>query len=644
MFAYARDAGVLQMGGVRVAAAAPSLLLLAVVGAAARPALAADAAAGEAVFRGTCAGCHEGQVPRAPHRVFLARLNARNVVSALEPGGLMAAQGATLDDAQRRAVALFLTGKDAALEARSPEPPPCAGTAAHPDPSQASVAVGWGRDNSRFVPADIAGLSAAQLPRLELRWAFAYPDANRARGQPAIAHGAIYAGGQDGTVRALDLASGCVRWTFRASAEVRTGLVLGDAEHDGDDAGLYFGDIIGNAYALDARSGALRWRVHVDDHPHVTLTGTPALHRGVLYVPVSSLELVSAADPRYACCSFQGAVLALEARTGRPLWKTRTIPRPPRKVGVTRVGTPILAPSGAPVWNSPTVDARRGLLYVGTGENYTAPASRTSDGVLALRLRDGHPAWSFQALADDTYNLGCTVADDANCPPRPGPDYDIGASVIRLPLAGGRELLFAGQKSGWVYALDPQRRGRLVWKARLGRGGLKGGVHFGMASDGERLYVPIFDAPHPYDKAPRPGIARPGLHALDPASGRELWEAAAPQRCAGRPGCDPGISAAVTAIPGAVITDHSDGWVRIYAATDGALLWEFDTTREFVTVSGERAHGGSMGGGGAAVRDGYVVLNSGYTAPHMPGNLLLVFGIGHPAAGAGQETSMERQP
>lgn len=589
-------------------------------------AVASASSAGEALYQARCAGCHEGQVPRAPHRLFLSRLYASHVVEALGPAGLMAAQGQGLDDAQRRDLARAITGRDALAEAAVPVAPDCRGEARRFDRRMPAVASGWGRDNSRFVPAAIAGLDAADVPRLQLRWAFAHPRANRARGQPTIAWGAVFAGSQDGVVRAFDLASGCVRWRFRAAAEVRTGLVAGDAAAAGRDDSLFFGDLIGNVYAVDAHHGTLRWKVHVHEHPHATLTGTPSLHRGVLYVPVSSLELISAADANYECCSFRGAVVALDARSGRELWRSWTID-PPTPVRVTRAGTRALAPSGVPVWNSPTVDAARGLLYFGTGEAYTEPAPPTSDAVLAVSLRDGTHRWVFQALVDDAFNHGCFGRDTANCPAHPGPDYDIGTSIIGSHQPDGRARLFAGQKSGWVYALDPAAGGALLWKARVGRGGIVGGVHFGMATDGQRLFVPVHDVDHEFDRVRHDRPARPGLFALDPVTGRELWAAPAPDTCHGRPGCNPGISAAVTAIPGMVFAGHSDGVLRAYDAASGRITWEFDTTQPLRTVSGETTAGGSMGSGGVAIRDGYVVVNSGYTAPAMPGNLMLVFAL-----------------
>jgi polyvinyl alcohol dehydrogenase (cytochrome) len=286
---------------------------------------------------------------------------------------------------------------------------------------------------SSHIDAQTAGLTAAELPQLELKWAFAFPGAQRARSQPAIAYGAVYVGSQDGTVYALDEETGCVRWTFRASAEVRTAIVVESPEAARARNGtpvVYFGDLIARVYAVDAFTGALLWMQKVDDHPNATVTAAPALHDGTLYVPVSSLEVTSAADPAYECCTFRGSVLALNARTGTVLWKTYTIPKPPALVGKTRVGTRSFGPSGAPVWNTPAIDATRGMLYVGTGENYSSPADDSSDALLAFRLRDGEIAWHAQRTAGDAWNVACMLPDNPNCPIENGPDVDFGAAVI----------------------------------------------------------------------------------------------------------------------------------------------------------------------------------------------------------------------
>jgi len=601
------------------------VMLLPAAGRAADP----QATPGAQLFGAHCATCHEGQQPGAPAKQFLQMMSASSIVDALT-SGMMAEEGRSLSAAEKGQVAEYLTGGAAGSSAAAAHRAPlCRGGAGRFDPDEPPVPFGWGHDNSRFTPAAVARLPAREVRRLKLAWAFAFPQAIRARSQPAIAYGAVYVGSQDGTVYALSLKSGCVRWTYHAAAEVRTGIVLA-APGDGV-AGhrLFFGDIVGHVYSLDALTGRALWRVKVTVHPDATLTGTPALHGDKLYVPVSSLEEVTAAaKPHDACCTFRGSVAALDADTGAVRWRTYLIDEKPRRTGVTSAGVPILAPSGAPVWNSPTVDAHRGVLYVGTGDNYTGPAGASSDAVVALRLSDGKLAWRRQMLRNDVWNAACMGESGPNCPAGGGPDADFGASPILTALPSGGEVVLAGQKNGVVAGLDPTR-GTVLWRRRLGRGGIQGGVEFGMAAAGGRLFVPIADMKDGHDGRKYSLPAHPGLYALDAASGRVIWSHPAPEDCGGRPFCDPGISAVITAIPGVVFAGHLDGNLRAYDARTGRMLWHFDALRKFATVSGATAQGGSFDGPGPVVRDGYVVVNSGYGLYfHMPGNVLLVFASG----------------
>ena len=588
-----------------------------------KPSVDPETLPGAPVYHKVCAACHEGQVPKAPHKMFLQMMAAQTILEALTTG-LMKEQGAALTPAARRQVAEYLAGAPVAAPAAH-APPACRGHAREFDAQQPAVALGWGLNNDRAIPAEVAGLAPGDLPGLKLRWALEFPGAIRARSQPAIAYGAVYVGSQDGTVYALDLASGCVRWTFRAAAEVRTAIVPEPHAATGHER-LYFADVIAHAYALDARTGRPLWSVKVDEHPNATVTGTPSYHDGALYVPVSSLEVTSAADPKYECCRFRGAVVALDAASGAQRWKAYTISEQPHAVRTTSAGTRVLAPSGAPVWNSPSVDAARGVLYVGSGENYASPANDTSDAVIAFRLSDGKRLWVQQLTRGDAWNVACMMKDNPNCPSENGPDVDVAASIIPFKAPAGRELLIVGQKNGWVYALDPDQVGKIVWQARVGRGGIQGGVHFGMALEGNRLFVPIADLADGHDGRHYDAAPRPGLYALDPVTGAPLWSAPAPDACRGRKFCDPGISAALTAVAGVVFAGHMDGWLRAYDSVSGQVLWQYDASEPVHTVSGVTAHGGSFGGPGAAVRDGYLVINSGYGLYfHMPGNVLLVF-------------------
>lgn len=599
---------------------------LAVPSAAAASAANAESTSGAQVFRDHCAGCHEGQQPGAPATQFLQMMSASAVVGALT-SGMMTEEGRSLSTKDKEQVAAYLTGGSSGSAAIANHPAPlCRGSAARFDLGQPPVPFGWGHDNSRFTPGSVAGLPASAVPHLRLAWAFAFPNAIRARSQPAIAYGAVYVGSQDGTVYALALKSGCVRWMYHAAAEVRTGMVLAAPGDGVQGARLFFGDLIGHVYSLNALTGRLVWRVKVTQHPDATLTGTPALHDGRLYVPISSLEEVTAAaKPRQPCCTFRGSVVALDADSGAFRWRTYLIDKKPKPSGVTSSGVPILAPSGAPVWNSPTIDARRGVLYVGTGDNYTGPADASSDAIVALRLSDGKLVWRRQTFKNDVWNAACMGKTGPDCPADAGPDADYGASPILASLPAGGDVVLGGEKSGLVTAVDPAR-GTVLWSKQVGRGGIQGGVEFGMAAADGRVFVPISDMQDDHDGRTFSSPGHPGLYAFDAATGRPVWSHPASDTCGSRPFCDSGITAAITAIPGVVFAGHLDGVLRAYDAASGHVLWQFDTARKFKTVSGAMAQGGSFGGPGAVVRAGYVVVNSGYGLYfHMPGNVLLAF-------------------
>lgn len=586
---------------------------------------------GEGLYQENCGSCHNGGVYKAPHRMFLGMMAPDAILASMD--GIMAEQSSALTAPQKRVVAEHIAGRSLDAEVVELPPPVCENKAL--DLSQPPSQKGWGVDyrNTRFQPVGTGGLSATAVSDLKLKWAFAYPNAIQARSQPTVAGGTLFVGSQNGTIYALDAKTGCVRWTYRASAEVRTAVSVSSWANDDMEAHpvVYFGDILARAYAVDARTGEEQWITKVDDHPNATITGSPVVLEERLYVPVSSLEVVNAIDPAYECCTFRGSLVALDTADGSVEWKTYVIDQPASEAGVTSAGTKILAPSGAPIWNSPTVDLKRRLLYAGTGENYSSPAGGTSDAIIAFDMDSGEIIWVNQATEGDAWNVGCLsqyAPDPANCPEEDGPDFDFAASSILVELPDGRDLLVAGQKSGEAMAIDPDT-GETVWRKRVGRGGVQGGVHFGIAAEGSIAYIPINDMAYPEDvtrykfKTP----ARAGIFALGAETGDVRWENLADDICDGMQFCNPGISSAVTAIPGAVIAGHLDGRLRIYDASDGAVLWEYDTRQPVETISGESAHGGSMSGGGPTVADGMLYVNSGYGIYfHMPGNVLLAFG------------------
>tara|TARA_B110000977_G_scaffold201834_1_gene299102 strand:- start:6685 stop:8649 length:1965 start_codon:yes stop_codon:yes gene_type:complete len=587
---------------------------------------------GKGLYEESCSGCHDGSVSRAPHFSWLEMMSASVIYEAMNVG-VMSVQAAALADGEKLLITEYLTRtkleSGAALKVN--EPPMC--TDGDFDLSSPAQAVNWGHDTNRYSPSTVAGLTVPEIPNLELKWAFAFPDAFRARSQPTIAMGTVFVGSQDGRVYALDLETGCARWTFSAAAEVRTGIVLSlsEAPMSKDNPPLaYFGDIIARFYAVNALTGELVWSLKADDHPSATLTATPAFHEGMVFVPVSSLEVIPAADPAYECCTFRGSVLAIDATNGDVLWRHHTIPGEPSEVSRTSIGTKVLSPSGAPVWSSPTVDVKRGLIYVGTGENYSSPADENSDAVLAIDMATGARVWTRQSTSGDAWNVACMMADNPNCPPEDGPDFDHGSSILIVELDKDKDILLAGHKNGTVYALDPDNKAEVLWATEVGRGSIQGGVHFGMSAADTQLYVPINDMNNTRNgDYLDPEQARPGMHSIDANTGKLLWSNVQKNVCFDEDEfCDPGISSAVTSIPGAVFAGHLDGFVRAYASGDGALLWEYDTRPERIGVNGIAGYGGSMSGAGPAIVAGHLVINSGYGLyNHEPGNLLMVFAV-----------------
>ena len=584
---------------------------------------------GGQIYREVCAACHDAGIERAPQLMALQDMTPEAINRALVQGA-MREQGAGLSGDQRVAVAEYIAGRKIGASSDRSALNMCSAAAALFDLNEPPVLPGWGLDaaSTHAIPARVSGLNVRNVPRLRLKWAFAFPHSSRARSQPALAGGAIIVGNHNGAVYALDRESGCVRWAFEAQAEVRTGIVVSPWRR-GDRAArplVHFGDTFGNVYAVSLLDGKEVWRKRADAHPAAVITGTPTLHAGTLYVPVSSVEEAFATSPNYACCNFRGSVVALDAQSGEERWRTWLVDSPVQQ-GTSKSGLPKLGPSGVAVWNSPAIDAARGQLYVATGDNYSLPATGLSDAVLALDLATGRIRWQHQVLGGDAWNVACVTRTSDSCPDEAAPDFDFGAGAVLAKGNNGRELVLAGQKSGWVYAFDPTD-GTLVWKQRVGRGSPSGGVHFGIAADRGTVFVPMSD------RFAMPGPetfpARPGLYALDIATGKQVWEA--PDRvnlCTTSPRCLAGYGGAVTATGGLVLIGADDGNVRIYNARTGAVLWQDQTGRTFDTVNKVPGRGGSISGGVAPLAyKGNLIVPSGYGyASKTPGNVLLVYGV-----------------
>jgi polyvinyl alcohol dehydrogenase (cytochrome) len=575
---------------------------------------------GAALFKQSCHTCHS-ENSRAPSLDSLRSKSPEAIVDALV-NGAMRLQGSRLSGAERRALAQFITGRKMGGDVTGAGTGRCATRAPLPDPSKSPLWNGWGPEatNTRFQTAHQAGLTAEQVPHLELKWAFGFPDATSAWAQPSVASGRVFVGSQNGTVYSLDARTGCIYWTFSAAGGVRTAIAMGPRSGSSSFV-LYFGDTKANAYALDASTGKQIWIRKVDDHPLARITGSPTLYQDRLYVPVSSYEEAQGASPDYECCTFRGSVSALDAKTGAVLWKSYTIDAQPKPRGKSSSGVTLWGPSGAAIWSALTIDAKRSLIYAATGNTYSGLAQPASDAVLAFEMETGKIQWVRQLTPNDVFLSGCRQgAANPNCPDPNGPDYDFGNAPILTRLTNGKDVIVIGQKSGVGFALDPEKQGEVLWQYRAGQGGALGGIEWGSGVDTNHAYFPVSDITRP-----NPG----GLHAVDLMTGERVWYAPPPiPKCGSGRGCNAAQSAAITVIPGVIFSGSVDGALRAYSSKDGAIIWEFDTNREFNTLNGIPAKGASMLGPGPVVAGGMLYVNSGYGAfGGRPGNVLLAFGI-----------------
>jgi len=586
-------------------------------------AVTAAAQDGAALYTQRCASCHEnGAASRAPARDVISALTPARIVATLETG-VMRIQGESMSPAERLAVATYLSrATTGGSGVRGPRA--CTSAAALRLEGDTNWN-GWGVNaaNERFQRKP--GLSTAQVPMLALKWAFGFEGETSAATQPVVVGNRVFVGSNGGTVYSLGLDDGCLQWSFKAEGGIRAAMTILPTPDGG--ASAIVGDLRATVYSLDAATGALRWKRRVDEHPAARVTGAPVHYAGRIYVPVSSLEEATGAQPKYQCCTSRGSVVALDARTGEVIWKTHAIAETAKPTTKNSVGTQLFGPSGAAIWSAPTIDPRTNSIYVVTGDSYSEPAAPTSDAVLSLDMATGAIKWANQFLAGDAWNLACGSAVPANCPANEGPDHDFGQSPILASLPNGKRVLVVAQKSAMVYGLDPDDGGKVSWRLKIGKGGMLGGAEWGSASDGTNIYVPLSDLAFKMDGAQR-GLdpaAGGGLFAIRMSDGHQVWNAK-PAACAAP--CSPAQSAPAAVMPGAVFSGSLDGHLRAYSTEDGRVIWDFDTAREFETVNGVKASGGSIDVGGPAIANGFVLTTSGYsTWGGKRGNVLLAFGV-----------------
>jgi polyvinyl alcohol dehydrogenase (cytochrome) len=562
---------------------------------------------GQALFERNCASCHSAE--------SLSAMSTESIFDNLNKG-TMKDVVAAMTSRERRTVSEFLTKRtltDPAAGDVTKMTNQCASNPALGDIGSAAWS-GWGgANNARFQTDRAAGLKAADVPKLKLKWAFGLPAASNMYSQPAVAFGRVFVGSDDGVVYSMDARSGCVYWAYRADLFGRFAPIAAPIKgYAGTRYAIFFVTRSTTAYAIDAHDGKLLWKSLVKDGLN-NLSASAAWYDGRLYVPLSGTETLTGANLDYECCKSRGTVAALDANTGKVLWRSQSIPEPLRALGENSHGKQMWGPAGASVWNTPTVDAKRKLIYVGTGNSFGRVAAATSDSILALRMEDGKLMWHHQEFAGDSFMSGCTAtnASDTNCPEKLGPDYDFGGSSAILQTVNGKDILVAAGKGGVAIALDPAANGKLMWRTQLWETQAppaSGLVVWGGTADGQRVYYPLQQAGG-------------GLKALELETGKVDWNAQVHADRRGQAG-------PATSIPGVVFTG---GWDGILRAVDsaGSVIWSYDANKDYQTVNGVTANGGSFGCAGPVVSAGMLYVSSGYAGimGGSQGNVVLAFAV-----------------
>ena len=579
------------------------------------------------LFESRCLSCHGNpKVERAPSPQTLRSMSPERIYEALTTGP-MKSIGDTLTETQRKQVSESTAGRLMGAEAsgdakampnRCPRDPPLL------DPAAGPAWNGWGVDGANTRYQSKPGLTAGDVPKLKLKWAFGLPGSTSAYAQPTVVSGHVFIGTDIGYVYALDAATGCVHWSFLAKASVRTAILIAPLKpgHGKARYAAYFGDLRSNVYAIDADTGALIWTAQADSHVTSRVTAAPAIYDGKLFVPVSSWESSSAKTPDYPCCTFVGNVVALDAATGRRLWRRYVFPDRPKPIKTNSAGVQLWSPAGSAVWNTPTIDPSRRAIYFGTGDASTFPAPSTADSVMAVSMDTGKVLWSFQVHANDASLVGCWgngITD--NCPKVEGPDWDVPGSPILRTLPRGKRMLVVATKPGDVVAIDPDHGGRQLWRMNVNGPLAKAGpIDFSKPPSKGMLFGGAAGPDAAYF-----GLTGGGMAAVRLSDGKRLWLSP----LAWVEGSRVGYPAATSAMPGAAFVGGSDGGLFAVDTADGHTLWTFDTAKGFDTVNGVRAAGGSMGSAGPTVAGGMLFVGSGYAVAFTkPGNVLLAFAPG----------------
>lgn len=601
---------------------------------------------GEKIFTANCASCHDNPATHAPSREALSGFSMENVMFAME-FGKMQPMAQHMSKQERFLVANYLTGSsgnDDAWIARHQ----CNST---PQDSSTVYVGSWGfsPQNQRFIPTELAGIDRDNVASLELGWSLAFPKVTDMRSQPAIVGDTLYFGDKSGKLYAIDRFSGCIRKHTQFLSAIRSAITVVD-QGNGEQL-LVFADSLASIFAVDAQTLEVKWLQSARLFDTSVISGSISYYNGRLFVPISSYEVAVSGSPTHVCCTSHGGLVALDINNGKKLWQWHATPMATLQ-GQTSAGLDIYGPSGASAWSTPTIDAKRGRIYFGTGENLTHPATDTSDAIIALDMATGEEAWKFQAIAGDVWNAAC-LNDGPNCPENPGGDFDFGASVILAQDGSGNDILFAGQKSGEVFALKPepaQKTGEVIWRQRVSQGTTNGGIHWGMALSGNRLLVPVSDP----DREHRPDYTpRPGLYALDRDTGQYLWQQPVTRGCEMKEENKPliglennrsskkidladqyacawyyGLSSAAAVTEELAFSAGLDGKLRAFDIRTGELLWQEETARPFTADNGVEGHGGAIDVSGQTIAGGWLYVQSGYAMfGQLPGNMLLAYRV-----------------
>ncbi|MGQ0733294.1 MAG: outer membrane protein assembly factor BamB family protein [Acidobacteriota bacterium] len=573
-------------------------------------------------FQQHCASCHTAEGMNMGGRVVpsvtaLRTLTAEQVYAAITTGS-MVQQASSLSDPQKRELAGFVSGKrftDTSSYSVEKMTNRCSTNPTLGELAAAPAWNGWSPtpNNTRFQPGATAGITAADVPKLKLKWAFGLPGGASGTSQPTVGLGRVFVGSDNGFLYSLDAKSGCGYWSFRPEGADAAGpyapMVGPISGFEGTKYAVFIVARGPTAFAVDAQSGKELWRSRIAGGGG--MRGSPTLAGGRIYVPITGSETM--VGEKGTCCRTRGAVVSIDANNGQIVWRADTIQEPLTQIGAKKDGTPVMGPSGASVWNAPTVDLKRRRVYVGTGNSFGPVAASTSDSIMAFNIDDGKIVWHHQEFKDDAFMLNCPDRnpDGGNCPPVLGPDWDFGgASVILQTLSTGQDVLLAAGKGGIAIALNAND-GKVLWRTKLYDATsptADGLVLFGGTSDGARVYYPL--------QQPKGGLA-----AVQIANGKLDWNVKLDGDGRGQFGPASGI-------PGVVFTGAWDGVLRAIDAS-GKTVWRHNSRQPYKTVNGVFADGGSFGSAGPTIANGMVYVVSGYIGMQAgsPGNVLLAFGI-----------------